>query len=305
MKTNEEKTIKKPKIAKPLIIFISVFLILVMAFGITFGVIAYLRNKNATVYYDGLTMDTEVASFFASYYKSVYMGLLRDKANVENVSDTITFWYSEYEDGKTYKDALTEATAEYLKRIMVSNYLFDNYTSLNKEGKNFIQSVIDTIVTDRAGSVASFNEKVKPYGFSYDSFSKAVTMLYKAEMASSAIYGSEGENLMGFSSLCEEFLGTYSHVKLLIIRTENELVVDEDGQFVINNGIYETRPLSDTEKAERAESIEAIRASIVAYNNGTDAQMTPEYFNSMLTKYDNEKIDFLDFYKQKNKDSNN
>ena len=289
MKKNKEKAVgvdkKKPPVSKIIIIVVSIFLALVTLFGVTLGLIVHIRNKNAVVYYDGLTMNEEVASFFASYYKSLFISQLM-KSGVENVSDTIDFWYTEYEEGKTYKDALTEGTKAYLKEIMVANYLFDNYTSLTSEGKSFIQKVVDEVVEYKSGSIKSFNEAVKPYGFSYNSFKDASTMLYKATKAKDVIYGQAGANLQGSADLCEEYLDTYTHVKLLFIRTETEFVVDEDGNRVLGDDGYETRPLSESEILERVASIESIRKSILAYENGTDGQMSPEYFDSMLKKYD-------------------
>ena len=46
------------------------------------------------------------------------------------------------------------------------------------------------------------------------------------------------------------------------------------------------RPLTESERIERQNAIDDIRQSIKAYENGTEGQISPEYFGAMLTKYD-------------------
>lgn len=273
-------------ISKGIMIFISISLVLVLLFGTVFGAIFAIRHKNAVIEYGDLTMDREVASFFLSYYKTQYMAALSEAIKMQ-VPDDEWFWYSEYEDGKTYGDALREASIEYIKSILVKAHLFDSYTEITDEGEAFIDKCIDEILTQRGGSnVESFNASVREYGFSFNSFRKAAKLLYKAENAEALIYGVSGENVADRADVCAEYLNTYSHVKLLFIRTENEFLLDKDGNRVPGPEGDTLRPLTETERIERQNAINTIRESILAYEKNENGQMTPEFFDIQLEKYD-------------------
>ena len=273
-------------ISKGIMIFISIFLVLVLLFGTVFGAIFAIRHKNAVIEYGDLTMDREVASFFLSYYKTQYMAALSEAIKMQ-VPDDEWFWYSEYEDGKTYGDALKEASIEYIKSILVKAHLFDSYTEITDEGEAFIDKCIDEILTQRGGSnVESFNASVREYGFSFNSFRKAAKLLYKAKNAEALIYGVSGENVADRADVCAEYLNTYSHVKLLFIRTENEFLLDKDGNRVPGPEGDTLRPLTETERIERQNAINTIRESILAYEKNENGQMTPEFFDIQLKKYD-------------------
>ena len=161
----------KTRINRGLIVFIAIFLCAVIIFGIVFGVIAAIRHKNAVVIYQGITMDKEVASFFASYYKTQYMNALIS-TGVE-AADSEWFWNSEYEKGKTYGDALIDGINSYIKNVIVASYLFDTYTELTEEGEEFIDKCVNEILEYKGGgNEESFNASVKKYGFSFDSFKR-------------------------------------------------------------------------------------------------------------------------------------
>ena len=112
----------KKRINRGLIVFIAIFLCAVIIFGIVFGVIAAVRHKNAVVIYQGITMDKEGASFFASYYKTQYMNALIS-TGVE-AADSEWFWNSEYEKGKTYGDALIDRFERDALNISGVKYIF-------------------------------------------------------------------------------------------------------------------------------------------------------------------------------------
>ena len=94
-----------------------------------------VKNARAAVKYDGLTMDRECVSFFASYYKTIYMSALSKPTlfseGVKNVSDTRYFWESVSESGETYGELLESGVETYIKQMMVAVYLYDNYASVS------------------------------------------------------------------------------------------------------------------------------------------------------------------------------
>ena len=102
------------------------------------------------------------------------------------------------------------------------------------------------------------------------------------------IYGEDGSNMKSFPAECNEYFNTYSHVKLLFIRTEDKFKVDENGNRERDENNRDILiPLTDAEKAERGEIIAKADAAIQALiDKSGDFRMTPEYFNTLITKYD-------------------
>ena len=268
--------------------FICIFLALVLIFGAVLGIISIVKNSKAVVKYEGLTMDTETASFFATYYKYRYMSIL-SSSGIENVEDTKGFWNKIYDkEGVSYGELLKRSTEQYIRQIMAANYLYDNYARLSADDKDIIRTARRELLTYKAdGNKKLFNSAVSKYGFDYDSLEDAITMLYKANVAKNMIYGADGSNLKNFPDLANEYLAEYTHVKLLFIRTETTFVLDAGGNRIVgDDGNDETRLLTDAEKAERQKLISDIRGYIEAEKNGGDIQMGEEMFNFYLENND-------------------
>ncbi len=294
MKENQKRDSKfqnsPPKKRKNvfLITFICIFLALVLIFGAILGIMSAVRNSKAAVKYEGLTMSEETASFFVTYYKYRYMSIL-SSTGVVGVEDTRGFWNKIHEDeGVSYGELLQKSTEQYIRQIMVANYLYDNYARLTSDDRDIINTARGELLTYKAdGNKDLFNSEVSKYGFDYSSLKDAITMLYKANVAKNIIYGADGSNLKNFPELANEYLTEYTHVKLLFIRTETTFVLDENGDRIIgDDGNDETRLLTEAEKTERQELISDIRGYIDARESGGDIQMGEEMFNYYLEKHD-------------------
>ena len=271
-----------------LITFICIFLALVLIFGAILGIISIVKNSKAAVKYEGLTMDTETASFFATYHKYRYMSIL-SSAGTLGVEDTKGFWNKIYDkEGVSYGELLKKSTEQYIRQIMAANYLYDNYARLSSDDRDIINTARRELLTYKAdGNKELFNSSVSKYGFDYDSLKDAITMLYKANAAKNMIYGADGSNLKNFPDLANEYLSEYTHVKLLFIRTETTFVLDAGGNRIVgDDGNDQTRLLTDAEKAERQKLISDIRGYIEAEKNGGDIQMGEEMFNFYLENND-------------------
>lgn len=276
---------------KVLLIFTAVFLGCVLLVGIVFGTIAIVRNSTAVMKYKGVYLNEGVANYLAASYKYDFMSTL-NKNGVE-CYDTESFWQRDAGDGRTYGDILKENTEKYLKSVLVSNYLFDRNTRLNKSDKAAIEKAISEVIEYRAdGDVDRFNEIGESMGFNYRDFVKAAELLYKAQMAESVIFGFDGSALAsgGFTSECEEyFQSSYSKVRLMIIRTDGELVTDSE------TGRQELLPYTDAEREAVLAKIDTIRERIASgqmnresfiwhieneYPTGTVNDQTGYYFSS-------------------------
>ena len=129
----------------------------------------------------------------------------------------------------------------------------------------------------------------------YDAFKRAVMMSYKTSLCKSVIYGSDGSKISYDGAACLEYLNTYSHVYMFLIRTETKDIYDENGKYV------DTVPLSDTEKAAKLEKINQIRAYINPESD-SDVEMSPALFKSEAVAHDefNKDMQTLGYYFNKN-----
>ncbi len=284
-KNNSKKTADQAKRSKFLLIFVCIFLAIVLIFTVVFTAISSSRSKGSVAYYKTVAMDRETANYFVTKYKYIYMGEL-SRSGVSPVTDTKFFWNSVADDGKTYGEHLADNTREFIKQILVTNYLFDRYATLSSEDRNKITRAVEETITYQAGGNRStFENEVKKHGFSYNSYKSAAVMLYKSQVAQSIICGIDGSALKEEDELVSEYLAEYSHVKLLFIRTETTFELDSEGNRKKDDrGNYILRELTSQERAERQSLIEEIKGYIDA--TGSAASMSETMFNNYLTDYD-------------------
>ena len=285
----QEKTQQSAKSSKRvLLIFVCIFVSFSLIFGATLGIISGVKKANATVSFEGLSLDLPLTNFFVSYYKYYYMSSL-SSSGVSGVYDAPYFWNSKSEtDGKTYGELLSENLNKYLSNLLIANYLFDSVTSLSSSDKDRIKQAYTDLLTYRSdGSEDRFNEGCKALGFEFDTVKEATTLLYKATYVQDLIYGLDGSNIKNNGNLCEEYLNTYSHVKLLIIRTETDFLLDENGNRIIgedgNDEIYE---LTTAEKEKRLALIDEIMGYIEAVETNGEIQMSPQMFDNYVKDHD-------------------
>ena len=267
----------------PIILTVAITLIAVILFGSVTGIIVAVRNERSLVTLGSVRIEKSTAAYLATSYKSTFMQ--KYKAN-----DTVTFWESEYQDGKTYGRLLEEETEAYIREVAVGAYLFDRYAVLTTDERQKLKDTAANAV-QRFGckDVAEFNRRTKNMGFDFEGFSSALILLYKRQEAQRRIFGDGGTTLKlpAYQGECEKYYSHYTYAKLLVIRTEFEYATNQNGSPVYNNaGDRVTRPLTDEEYAERVADIAEIRDAIEAKKNGTNNQMTEEFFDIMLAKYE-------------------
>ena len=287
MKSNTvQKNNKGFKNNKFLLTFICIFLILVIALAAVLGIASAVKRSKAVAIYKGHSMDVKVASFFASQYKYNYMSAL-SRSGVIGVEDSPGFWNSSAVSGEKYIDLLTLGAEKYIKQIIVGNYLYDRYGKLTSDEKDRISNAAEELLLYKAdGSKKQFNELAAEYGFDYDSFRDAITMLYKASIAQKMIYGNDGANVAAFPDRAQEYLSEYSHVKLLFIRTEDKFVYENGQRVKGDDGSYLLEPLTSDEISERERRIFEIESAISAIGSGVGVEMNAEMFDTFLSKYD-------------------
>ena len=245
---------KTGKSKKIFLIFTAIFLGLVLLLGIVLGTVSAIRDSRSVMSYKGIYLEEGVVNYLATSYKYTLMSTLR-KLGI-NCTDTESFWQRKADATKTYADVLRENTDRYVKSVLVGSYMFDRNTKLSRSDKRVIENSISQVLEYKAdGDVDKFNEISAPMGFDYDDFEKAAELMYKFEMAQTVIFGYEAAALQsgGFYAECDEYFEeNYSRVRLLIIRTDGELVTDPD------TGKETLREYTSEEKAEALAKIEDI-----------------------------------------------
>ena len=275
--TTGAETVTRDKSKRLIIIFVSVFIATVLLFGIVLGTVSIIKSSRSAMSYKGVSVTLPVASYLSSIAKYNFMAHLA--ATGINAEDTVEFWNSSPEgEGVTYKDMLKAGTEEYIKRVLLGNYLFDKNTAYAKADKETVKRTVGEILDYKANnSKQYFNELAEPMGFAWKDFEKAAEMIYKYQMSESVIFGYDGASLASgnFSDECNEFFETYTRVKLLFIRTEDHYVVNEE------NGKEELVDYTESEKAEVLNKISEIDGLI----NSTDGvKMSEGSFDSYILK---------------------
>ena len=291
MTNKSQKTKNKISKNKIVLTIVCVFIALVLIFGVTFGIILCVRNAKTVVSYAGVRLEEGEVNFLKACYKySFIVNYAEDGAK-----DTLAFWNSKHDENRTYGELLREGAEEYIKETVVKVYLFDRFCSLSTLDEDSVNLAIKDVLRYRAdGSEEKFNETYSDFGFDFDDFSNMCYVLYKAAVVGDLIYGANGENMQSLTAECNKYFENYSHVKLLFIRTENDFVLDSNGNRIIDRETGEEVlvDFTDSEKARVQALLSEIRASIKAFEDKTDdLRMTPEYFNRLLSEHGSDDSD--------------
>ncbi len=271
---------KRPNL---LLLIVAISLAVLLLFGIVLGGILLAREISSVASFGGVYIDEGVASFLASSFKYQYLVALGEEA-----FDSELFWGREIEEGVTYGDMLKEECENYIRGILVGAYLYNMTKSLSATEREYLDTNTREVLEYRANSsVAEFNRMSAEMGFDYDDFCVGTELIYKAVAAKNVLYGTNGSELKagGYFGDTNTYYSTFSRVRMLIIRTEEDFVV-ENGEVVRDSsGQYKTYTLSATDKLQRQNDIDEIRRLIEGANKDYDEQMSPYYFSEMLEKY--------------------
>ena len=244
-----------------------------LLFGAVFATINIIKSANAVAYYGDTMIDRGEMNYLSSYYKFLFMKELRLTDGISPY-DTAEFWERTDKSGVKYGDRLKAGFEEYIRALLSAVAIYDSTLTFSGEEKAAHEKAcLEVLEYGANGSVDTFNTEAGLMSFDYNDFKSASILLYKANMAKEALFGKDGANLILQSSLCEEYLATYSRVELIFIRLEDKFVLDENGEFTYNSdGEVITEPLTYSEIAEREEKIATIDTLIA------EGRMSPESF---------------------------
>ena len=284
------------KAKRILFISLAVAVAAVLALGAVLFAVSSVRKSRAIASYGDLYVERGVYSCIASYYKGLFLASLR--ADGVGAYDTPVFWSLTDAEDVTYADRLSQSFEKEIRRILVAAHLFDTASSLSDtEKKNLADTAENTLTYRAGGDKTAFNRMTEKYGFTYDDYVKSLTIVYKSSRAQAVIYGENGENLKNTQDAKTYLSENYKHIYLLVLRTEDTFLLDEDGNRVTEGGQDVLRNFTDKEKAERAALIERIRAAIANRETGDGEMMNPLMFSTMIETYDDgEGRDLADGY---------
>lgn len=268
------------------VIIIAVLLAVTLTVGAVLGIVAIVREAGSVASFEGVRVSEGVANYLASSRKREYMRYLGASTGTP-ASDTPEYWATEGEGGVTYGELLRADVEAYIRQVVIGAYIYDMAGGLDSYDKEYLDTITGDILTREAdGDEKRFNEFASSMGFDYDDFCEGTALVYKYKLAGSLVYGSGGEGLT--ASEREEYLATYSHIKLLFIRTKYEYATDADGNYITDAGAYVKYELSASEVAERVGDIENIRSLIEGKKNGADAIISPEVMSTFIDKYNSD-----------------
>ena len=275
-----------------IITVICVILAAALIVGAVLGIISAVREASYVMKSDRVGIDKGVASFLISVFKYDY--ILSYKETGVDAKDTDEFWNQPRHTGNE-GDLFNYYAANHIKEVLAANAFFDQYAELTAEDEKRIALAVDEVLNYKAsGSKEVFNSKTEKMGFDFDDFKKGSEMLYKAGVAASRVFGEGGVNMPAlFPDYCEDFYeNSYIRAKILIIRTEDTFVYDENGDPVYEtdgdgNKIHVTKPLSETEKNERAEYIARLDKYVEDLKLSPNSTITKNQFNNLLSEIAN------------------
>ncbi|MBQ7333131.1 MAG: hypothetical protein IJW38_02140 [Clostridia bacterium] len=275
-----ENNAKKSCGNKFLIAFVCIFVSIVVVIGVAVGIISGVRDAKNIAKYKSAGLTEAEAAFFMSYCKYDLL------ANLKAGSDTEEFWNSKTSDGTKYSEILEYNTKQYIKQVVVANYLFDKYSSLTSSEKEDIKAAVDDVLVYRMeNSEGMFNEEAKKHGFSYSDYHGIVTKLYKYSKAYSAYYAANSSKISADEKAVSDYYAEYSKFKLIFINTEKDYKLDDKSNRVVENENYVFVDISEEEKQKRAADILELSKAVANYGTDENFQMSHIMFENYLEKY--------------------
>ena len=262
-------------------VIIGLLLAVVLIAGAVIGVVTGVKNSRAVLKYEGVRVDEGELNYLLFSYKYEFLSSLNNSLDFGVVNSEAFFAGVDEKSGKTYGELLNAGALDYVRDVTVGAYLFDRYSSLSdKEEEAIEKSVEERINQTSYGDRGAFDSVCEKYGFDSDDMESALRLIYKYNSARGKIYGEDGGvlSLSEYRAECEDYLSTYSHVKLLFVSTEHKYVKNDFGEYV-------EMDLDPDGQAEAHADIERIRELIRGYETGADEQMSLVAFERYEREY--------------------
>lgn len=261
-------------------VVLSLCLLLVIALSLAFILPPVLRGK--VIMTSGTYRLREgVFCFLYSYFR--YRIPASSHYKEQGVQDTAAFWDRIRPDGTTEGEYYGELAIRMIRETLAAASLFDKYGSMSASDRTAIKEAEEAVLSysyKGGGSKEVFNERAAVMGFTWRDFCDGTLLLWKAEHARQALYGTNGSSVSAEEAqhyLTDNYIAT----KIIFVRTENRFVIEEatGNRVPDENGGYETRPLTQKEHEETQKRLTAVRDAL---QNGLAAE---EAFDALYLDY--------------------
>ena len=238
------------------------------------------KSEPFVMSYGGYGITEKQYTYWLSYYKTTFYSALEDYAQTGE-EYTEQFWLTETDEGVLWE--LTRIKAEdYMKKLVVSLYLFDHYGLDDIEGtREQIKISVDECIADdiaALGARSTLNEALSAYKMNISDLEDMYRIEIKRSMLEEYLYGSGGKTPLTDEDKEAYYNETYARVKHILINTVDKYVLDDDGQRIIDTstGYYKTEKLTDAEKEEK----KALASTVLQKaENGEDFEELIEQYN--------------------------
>ena len=155
------KTVRKTDKNGHSLIFtvIGVLIAAVIVLGIAVGAVIGVRNSRAVMRYEGVRLNEGELNYLLFSYKYDFLASFSEKDGVIVSNSQGFFESTEPESGRSYGELLNEWGTAYVKTVMVGAYLFDRYSSLDKNIKERLDSAVEEIKKILDGGMSRVGHK--------------------------------------------------------------------------------------------------------------------------------------------------
>ncbi len=254
-------------------------LLLILSFAMIFSLVSCSQSRTAMKLGDS-SINENMYRFWLSTYKADFLSYYN------NSVDSASFWQQMATDDKTTEQYAYELINQNIKYILVGIKLFRDYgLKIDADVSLAINEDIEEKI-DFYGGRSSLNTMLAKYGVNVDILKDCYIAEEKLYAVYDYLYGSNGVEAMTDAMLDIYYRENYSHVRYLVIYTEDKIVYDENGDYEFDSdGNVLTDKLSDAERAEKQAKIASAMAEL---EQGVDfAEVMTEYNEADMAAYPN------------------
>lgn len=258
---------------------LALVLALVLMCG-AFGSCAVIKG-DVVMRYGDYTITETMYSYWMSKYKTLFLYMYN------NSKDTLSFWNTEIEEGNTYEDFIVGYIQNYAKQVLLSMYLFDEYSmSLTDDQKDGVEDYINDLI-EAYGGKNVLNETLAEMGLNIETLKTIYYAEEKLATVTDAFFGENGIMAVNDNDREQYYLDNYYCAEWIYVYTSVKLKKDDEGRYYTDeNGVYLFDDLTEEEKAIQLAKVEEIEAKLEAGEN----------FESVRAEYSEENLDYYSVY---------
>lgn len=238
-------------------------LCLILAVLTVFPLAACTQSSPAYATLGSHTITEAMYTYWLAYYKTHYYLVFKENGFVTDEDYTPEFWDTSLSGdisvGKTVEDYVSSVVRDFI----IAAYLFDELELGKIYSEKYISSSVDEFITEdisAVGSRSELNRQLGEIGINVTTLKKIYTLEAKCMLVEEYLFGEDGEHKVTDEFTERFYQENYHRVKHVLIDTRDKLVLDDDGNPIMDTytGYYKTEPLTDAEIEEKTKLASAI-----------------------------------------------